>query len=152
MKLTKIVAIILTIGTATLATSCKKDTVEVIVDSGQPQGTFTVSKTGNVVAQNGTGSKGTITLGKDSKGINFLKFGSDFSTELGTGTVSVYLSTSETFKPDPMKGNPDLRVIGSATKNGENYYKLDAAPDAKFTHIILWCGTAGIPFGNAKLQ
>jgi hypothetical protein len=152
MKLIFSSALILAIGLVTF-TSCKKDDpVTITVDSSQPQGTFAASKTGTIVAQSGTPSKGTITYGVDSKNVAFVKFGSDFVTELGTGTVSVYMSTSETFKADPAKGNPDLKLVGPITKNGENYIKIEPALNSKFTHLILWCGTAGVPFGNAKLQ
>ena len=133
-------------------TSCSKDAVTVTVDSSKPDGTFTSAKSGTFVAQNGTPSAGTAQLGTDSKSIQFLKFGSDFKTEFGTGTVTVYLSTSMTFVADPGKGNPALKLVGPVSKAGEAYFKLDPAADAKFTYVILWCGTANIPFGNAKLQ
>ncbi|MBK8389500.1 MAG: hypothetical protein IPL23_09615 [Saprospiraceae bacterium] len=81
-----------------------------------------------------------------------MKLGSDFTTVLATGTVSVYLSTSATFKADPGKGNPDLKLIGIISKNGEQYFKMTTAPEAKFTHLILWCGSANVPFGYAMLQ
>jgi hypothetical protein len=32
------------------------------------------------------------------------------------------------------------------------YIRLAAAIPANFTHVILWCGTASIPFGNARLN
>lgn len=132
-------------------TSCTKDK-EVILDPTVPKGNFTASKTGMFVEQNGTGSKGTAQLGKDENGTQFLKFGSDFSSSFATGTVTVYLSTSSTFTADPGNGNPNLRLIGGVFKAGEIYFKLDPAADAKFTHVILWCGSANIPFGNAPLQ
>lgn len=135
-----------------LITSCEKDPVEVVVDLSSPQGTFTKAKTGSLVSQSDTGTKGMVFFGSDSKGTQFIGLGSDFSTVLATGTVTVYLSTSAEFKASPGTGNPDLRLIGQITKNGEQYFKLDPVKDSKFTHIILWCGTASIPFGNASLN
>ncbi|MFM2392243.1 MAG: hypothetical protein RLZZ546_220 [Bacteroidota bacterium] len=132
--------------------SCTKDPIETIVDSSLPIGAFTSARSGSIVAQSDTGSKGTATLGQDTKGTYFLKLGSDFQTVLATGTVSLYLSTSAMFKADPGKGNPDLKLVGIIAKNGETYFKLSSAPDSKFTHMILWCGTAGVPFGNANLK
>ena len=82
----------------------------------------------------------------------FIKFGTDFSTTFATGTVTVYLSTTMNFTPDPGNGNPLLRLIGPVSKAGENYFRLDPAADVKFTHVILWCGSANVPFGYAKLQ
>jgi len=141
----------LAVGVFTI-TSCSKDPVEIVVDSSQPQGTLTVSKTGAIVEQSDTKSKGTITLVKDSKGTEFLKFSSDFMTVLATGTVSVYLSTSDVFKASPGTGNPDLRLVGPIAKNGELFFKMDPTVPSKFTHVILWCGTASVPFGNAHLK
>lgn len=131
--------------------ACEKE-VEVIVDPTKPQGAFSVAKSGSFVEQNGTGSKGMAQLGTDEDGVQFLKFGTDFSTTFATGTVTVYLSTSMTFTPDPGNGNPLLRLVGPVSKAGENYFRLDPQADAKFTHVILWCGSANVPFGYASIQ
>ena len=141
----------LTLASLTIFTSCEKE-VEVIVDPTIPQGVFTVAKSGTFVEQNATGSKGAAQLGTDEKGVQFIKFGSDFSTSFATGTVTVYLSTTMNFSPDPGNGNPLLRLIGPVSKAGENYFRLTPSADAKFTHVILWCGSANVPFGYAKLQ
>ena len=131
--------------------SCSKDNT-ITIDSSKPTGTFTATKTGTLVAQNATPTAGMAQLGSDSKGVQFLKFGTDFTTEFGTGTVSVYLSTTMNFVASPGTGNPDLKLVGPVIKAGENYFKIDPAAAAKFTYVILWCGTANIPFGNAKLN
>ncbi len=133
-------------------TSCSKDAETITVDSSKPDGAFTVSKSGAFVAQSSTPTVGMAQLGMDSKGVQFLKFSSDFTTQFATGTVSVYLSTSMTWVPDPGNSQGNLRLIGPALKAGETYYKLDPKADAKFTHVILWCGTAGVPFGNAAIK
>jgi Electron transfer DM13 len=133
-------------------TSCTKDAVTVTVDSSKPDGAFTVTKSGSFTAQSSTPTAGMVQLGTDSKGVQFLKFSSDFTTQFATGTVSVYLSTSMTWVPDPGNSNGNLRLIGPSLKAGETFYKLDPKADAKFTHVILWCGTAGVPFGNAEIK
>ena len=144
--------ILLALLSASLAfTACEKEK-EVIVDPTLPQGAFTAARSGVFVEQNGTGSKGAAQLGADADGTQFLKFGSDFSTTFATGTVTVYFSTSMTFSPDPANGNPDLRLVGPVSKAGENYFRLDPDVASKFTHVILWCGSANIPFGYAPLQ
>jgi len=152
MKIQNVFLSILFLGSVMFFSSCGKEEVEVIVDPTLPQGTFTLAKTGSIVEENGTKSKGTVTLGTDSKGTQFVRFGPDFETKLSSGTVTVYLSTSSVFKANAGAGNPDLRLIGQITKNGEKYFLLDPKADGKFTHIILWCATAAIPFGNAKLM
>ncbi len=151
MKHKILFSVVLLVASAAFFTACTKET-EVIVDSSQPQGTFSVAKSGTFVEQNATGSKGTSQLGTDSKGTQFIKFGPDFSTSFATGTVTVYLSTSMTFTPDPANGNPALRLVGPVNKAGENYFRLDPTADAKFTHVILWCASANVPFGYAPLQ
>lgn len=132
--------------------SCSEDAETVTIDSSRPDGTFTAAKSGTFVAQNGTPTMGMAQLGTDSKGVQFLRFSESFNTQFATGTVSVYLSTSMTFTPNPGAGNPDLKLVGPTLKAGETFFKLDPAADAKFTHVILWCGTASIPFGYAPLN
>ncbi|MCI4671834.1 MAG: DM13 domain-containing protein [Bacteroidia bacterium] len=133
-----------------VSTSCTTETVT--IDSSLPNGTLTVAKTGTLVAENGTPTAGTVELGADEDNVNFLRFGDDFTTELATGTVSVYFSTSETFTADPGNGNPDLMLVGAVQGNGEQFFKLDSTVPSNFTHVILWCNTASIPFGNGQLQ
>lgn len=133
--------------------ACDDDTSNTIeVDLSLPQGTFTSAKSGSFVEQNSTGSTGTASLGTDASGVQFLRFGSNFNTNLATGTVTVYLSTSDTYTADPGNGNPDLLLVGAVKASGENFFKLAPAADSKFTHVILWCGSANIPFGYAELQ
>ncbi len=132
--------------------ACNDDESIVTIDSARPDGTFASMKSGSFVEQNGTGSKGMVELGNDSGGVQFLRFGSDFNTNLGTGTVTVYLSTSKDFNADPANGNPDLRLIGVVNKAGEMFFKMEPAAAAKFTHVILWCGSANIPFGYAAIN
>jgi len=134
-------------------TSCgDDDAMTVTIDSSTPNGTLTVERSGTLTAENGTPTAGTVEYGQDDDGTYFVRLADNFTTELGTGTVSAYLSTSNTFTADPMNGNPDLQLIGSTQKNGEQFFKLDGAVSSDFTHLILWCNTASIPFGNSPLQ
>lgn len=146
-KLIYLLAII-TIG----VTSCKEDAVPITVDSSKPDGTFTATKTGSFVVQNATPTAGVAQLGTDTKGVQFLRFSDTFTTQFATGTVSVYLSTSMTWVPDPGNSKGNLRLVGPSLKAGEAFFKLDPTVASKFTHVILWCGTAGIPFGYAELK
>lgn len=132
--------------------SCGDDDETITIDTSLPQGDFTVIRNGSLTAENGTSTAGTVELGTDEDGTAFLHFGSNFTTELGTGTVTVYFSKSAAFVADPANGNPSLRLVGIISKNGEQYIKLDSTPGSDFTHLILWCGSANIPFGNAALN
>ncbi len=134
--------------------SCDKDTetVTVQVDTTRPVGAFTASKTGTLTAQNGTPTQGKIEIGKDTENSTFVHLGSDFKTELGTGTATVYLSKTATFTASPGTGNPDLKLVGVVSANGEAYYKLSGAAPAGLDYVIIWCGSANIPFGNGLLK
>lgn len=150
MKLISIVYSMLALSLLFTIQSCKKD--ELVNESPSPKGDFTVERSGSFTAQNGTPTVGTIEYGKDEDNVYFVHFGSDFITDQATGTVGLYFSTSDTFTADPANGNPDLMQVGSVTVNGEQYFKLSAPVSSSFTHLILWCNTAAIPFGNGKLQ
>ncbi|MDC6363812.1 MULTISPECIES: DM13 domain-containing protein [Flavobacteriaceae] len=128
------------------------DSEIITVDTALPVGDFEVDRQGDLVAESGTPTQGTVQLGTDSEGTDFLRFSNDFTTELGTGTVAIFFSTSSVYNADPANGNPDLKLIGNVESNGEMFVKLNEGPEAKFTHVILWCATANIPFGNAELQ
>ena len=148
VKLTSIISVF-----AFALIGCSDDDVETItIDTAAPAGTFQVARQGNLTAESGTPTQGVVQIGSDSNGTDFVRFSDDFTTELGTGTVGIFLSTSSVYTPDPANGNPDLKLIGNVAGNGEMFIRLDAAPEAKYTHIILWCATANIPFGNAELQ
>lgn len=134
----------------TVFAACDKEET-VTIDSAKPD-TFTKTRSGSLTAQNGTPTAGTAELGTDKSGAQWLHLGSDFKTELGTGTATVYLSKGDTYLADPGNGNPTLILAGVIASNGEMYYKLSKTAGADYTHVIIWCGSASIPFGNAKLQ
>lgn len=132
-------------------TSCDDDETTITIDSSVPQG-FTVIRDGGFVAQNNTPTVGSAELGTDGSGSQWLRLSDDFVTEQGTGTVTVFLSTSATYTPNPGAGNPDLILAGGLTTNGEHFYRLTRTADASFTHVILWCASANIPFGVADIR
>ncbi|WP_111670281.1 DM13 domain-containing protein [Algoriphagus litoralis] len=133
--------------------ACSDDPDPVTIDPSRPTGSLSVQRSGAFVDQNSAGSMGTASLGVDTQGKEFLSFSSNFNTALATGTVTVYLSTSATFMPDPANGNPNLLVLGPVRSAGENFFAIPTGSStAKYTHVILWCGSVGVPFGNARLQ
>ncbi|MDZ4751079.1 MAG: hypothetical protein SGI87_05650 [Flavobacteriales bacterium] len=141
---------------ALLFTSCEKETETitntVMVDTSQPRGTFTVSKSGALVEQNSTGTAGVAQLGTDEDGVQFLKLSGGFTSNFATGTLVVYLSTSMDYVADPGNGNPDLKLIGNVNSGGDRYFKIAPASGSQFDHVILWCASASIPFGYAALN
>lgn len=131
--------------------SCDDEETIVTIDSAQPNN-FVAARSGTLVAQNGTPTTGTVELGEDADARTFLRLADNFTTEQGTGTVTVYLSTSDTFTPSPGTGNPDLILVGALNTNGEQFFQINRDVPASFTHVILWCASANIPFGNAPIQ
>ncbi len=133
--------------------SCSEDTDPVIIDPTKPTGALNVLRSGSFTDQNGAGSMGTAGLGTDTQGKEFLQFNEAFKTALATGTVTVFLSTSATFKADPANGNPNLLALGPVRTAGENFFVIPTGMSTtKYTHVILWCGSVGVPFGNAQLK
>jgi hypothetical protein len=63
--------------------------------------------------------------------------------------VTVYLSTSDKLQ---LSTSGTFQLISIVGKAGEHFFPIAAAPDAKFTHGIIWCGAAAIPFGFAPLN
>ncbi|MFM1932878.1 MAG: hypothetical protein RL226_2181 [Bacteroidota bacterium] len=137
-------------------TACKKETETitetVMVDGSQPVGAFTAMSSGTLVEQNDTGTMGTVQLGKDSENTQFIRFSSNFNSTFATGTLIVYLSTSMNYVADPGNGNPDLKLVGPITQAGESYLKISPEAGDQFDHVILWCASAGVPFGYAALN
>lgn len=136
--------------------SCEDDSDDpqvTTVDTSLPTGELTVQRQGTFVASDFAPSTvGSAQVGTDQDNDTFLRFSEDFMTAIATGTVTVYFSTSEEFITDPANGNPDLELVGVVQQNGERFFKLGGAPSAQFTHVILWCASANVPFGNAQLQ
>lgn len=143
------------VGTLAMV-SCEDEDPEVItetIDTSVPTGDLTVQQMGTFVASEfAPSTAGSVQVGTDTDNDVFMRLSDDFMTAVATGTVTVYFSTSENFVPDPMNGNPDLQLVGAIQQNGERFFKLDSAPGSQFTHVLLWCASANLPFGNAQLQ
>lgn len=138
---------------AFVSTSCEEDDVDpvtVTIDSSQPQGTITVSKSGTFIAQNDAPTQGMAELVQDESGAYFVSLSDDFTTQLATGTVSLFLAQQAAFKT----GMPDgtQRAVGAINSNGAQSFKV-VMPEGvgAFTHVVLWCSTAGVQFGYAPL-
>lgn len=124
----------------------------VTVDTSMPSGAFTVTRSGTFVDENNAGSVGTAELGTDAQGTQFLRFSSNFTSQFATGTITVYLSETQAIAFDPGNGNPTLQIVGPVTSGGEKFFRINPAAGNSLDHVILWCGSAGIPFGYAPLN
>ena len=130
-------------------TNCKEDAITPTTTpttTDQPVGVFTAQRSGSLVAQSGTPTKGTVQLGTDTKGTSFLKLGSDFKSDYHTGTVTLDASKGATYAAST------VQLISAVGKDGEQHFKMSAALSSDYTHLIVWCGSAKIPFGNAELK
>ncbi len=119
------------------------------VDEVAVSGPVTVLKTGTLNAQSSTNTKGMVQLVTNSEGKYFVRLTNDFTTKFSTGTVTVYLSTSDRLQ---LSTSGSFQLVSIVGKAGEHFFPLTATPDAKFTHGIIWCGAAAIPFGFAPLN
>ncbi|WP_339878924.1 hypothetical protein [uncultured Algoriphagus sp.] len=112
-------------------------------------GDLEIIKKGTFIAQSGSNTKGTIELGSDDDGEYYLRLSDDFNSNFHTGTVTVYLSTSSNLM---LSETTSYQLVAVVDEGGEHYFKLPNFPNAKFSHGILWCGAAAIPFGFAELK
>jgi hypothetical protein len=108
-----------------------------------------VLKTGTLTAQSSTNTKGMVSLVKDKDGKHFIQLSDSFTTKFSTGTVTVYLATSQTLSLSTAGSFQLVSIVG---KPGEQFFNLPGLPDSKFTHAIIWCGAAAIPFGFSPLN
>lgn len=133
-----------------LLAACREETDEApmnpAVEVSEP---LEVLKSGALSNQSGAGTRGTMRLIKDASNKHFIELSDNFTTKFSTGTVTVYLSTSASLR---LNEAGSFLLLGLANKPGSHFFELAGNPDPKFTHGIIWCGAAGIPFGNAKLD
>jgi hypothetical protein len=118
-------------------------------DQVEVTGPVTVLKTGTLNAQSSTNTKGMFQVVTNAEGKYFVRLTEDFTTKFSTGTVTVYLSTSDRLQ---LSTSGSFQLVSIVGKAGEHFFPLTSAPDAKFTHGIIWCGAAAIPFGFAPLN
>ncbi|WP_339868193.1 hypothetical protein [uncultured Algoriphagus sp.] len=156
MKLSITYSLVFSILLFSSACNNSKDSDPIIPDdtSGIPgsvkvTGEVEILKTGTFTSQSGSNTKGMIDLVTDESGSYFIKLGSDFTSSFHTGTVNVYLSSS---KDLTLSEKESFQLVAVVNEPGEHYFKLANFPDSKFSHGILWCGAAAIPFGFAELK
>lgn len=133
-----------------IMSACENGTEDVPMDNSvDVTGQLEVIKSGSLSNQSGAGTRGSVQLVKDQAGKFYVSLSENFTTKFSTGTVTVYLSTSSSLRTNEAG---TFQLLGLANRPGAHFYPLAASPDAKFTHGIIWCGAAAIPFGNALLE
>ncbi|EAZ80842.1 hypothetical protein [Algoriphagus machipongonensis] len=114
-----------------------------------PVGTLAVIKEGMLMPQSGTNTKGMIEIVSDEEENYFLRLGNDFLSDFHTGTVTVYLSTSNQLN---LSASESFQLVGVVNDAGEHFFNLSKLPESKFSDGIIWCGAAGIPFGYGSFE
>jgi len=128
--------------------ACKKTDTSIIPDtSSSVPVNFSVQRTGTFVTQSSSpATSGTAQIGLDAAGAQWLKFNSDFITETTSGNAIVVLSKSVNYSENT------VLAVSAISKNGEQYFKVSTPIGTEYSHIIIWCMAAKIPFGNAPLK
>jgi hypothetical protein len=146
------------IAAAISISSCKKTETKTEF-SNLPIGAVTSLKTGTITQQNAPGTPpttGTLALLQDSKGNEFLKLNSDFTSGFSTGTVAVYFAkTNAEIKAQRNGGTTatNVKAVGFVNKAGEQYLQLPVAGTATgFAFVVFYCETAEVNFGSAPLN
>ena len=123
-----------------------------------PIGTTTALRAGTLKAENGTPTAGMVSVVRDANSDEYVSLADDFKSEFGTGTVAVYLAKSaaniksqRTKADGSPNGAGNVLAIGFLTKNGRQFLKLPTASTG-YSHLVLYCETIEINFGNAPLQ
>jgi Electron transfer DM13 len=141
-----------------LLSSCTK-TETVTEFSNAPIGETTVLKTGTITQQNTSGTpptSGTLSVIQDSKGTQFLKLSSSFTSGFSTGTVAIYFAkTNAEIKTQRAGGTTatNVRAVGFVNKAGEQFIVLNGANlFTGFSFVVFYCETAEVNFGAAPLN
>lgn len=154
MKLSQKYLIVFSILLLSSACSDPGDSRPSVPDDQTPDmvkvvGEVEVLKTGTFTSQSGSNTKGMIDLVTDEAGSFFVKLGDDFTSSFHTGTVTVYLSTTKNLT---LSETSSFQLVAVVDEPGAHFFKLPNFPDFKFSHGILWCGAAAIPFGFAEFH
>ncbi len=137
---------------------CKKDdpaSTSTVTNNSGPIAPTTTLRNGTLVAENATPTAGSASIIRDANSDEWVSLGSNFTSTFATGTVTVYLAKSaarigdqRTLPPPPV---PNVLAVGFVSSNGTKFLKITGS-SATFSHIVLYCETAEINFGNAPLN
>ena len=134
-----------------LLSACNKPTDEP-TPATAPAGTFTTLRTGNVMAQGGVMSGGTVAIVKGADGPEYVQFNPDFHSDFHTGSLGIYLAKSNDLVRNQRALNPANVVrVGTITQSGAQRLPITGA-SAGFSHVVLHCDAAQYNFGAAALQ
>ncbi len=121
---------------------------------------LTALRTGNLVADGAGGAPdatGSVTISENASGELFVTLGADFMQEIGPGDTQLILAQSGENVAMQRSADPDSTSDSLATvANGFAGAATFALPASitvdAFSHLIVWCPTAGVNFGAAELS
>ena len=140
-----------------LFTGCSKDDPApvAVVNNAGPVAPTTALRSGTLVAENATPTMGSVSIIRDANNDEWVSLGANFTSTFATGTVTAYLAKSaarigdqRTLPPPPV---PNVLAVGFVSANGAKFLKITGA-SATFSHVVLYCETAEVNFGNAPLN
>ncbi len=149
--------VMFSVATLIAIAGCKKDDpapAQTVFNVGPVPPTTTL-RTGTLTAENATPTAGSVSIVRDANNEEWISFGSNFTSTFATGTVAVYLAKSNarigsqrTLPPPPV---PNILSAGFVAVNGAQSIKIRASSTG-FSHVVLYCETAEINFGNAAMN
>lgn len=158
MKLSKTTLVLGTLATIPLLAHCggvsSFDPTGGASGSGSVLDGLTVLREGSISDQEGPATSGRVAVAEDPSGARFVVLREDFDSDFSTGTVEIFLASSEANLREQSAGNPGSvsPLLGRVNSDGAAVFEIPAGvDDTAFSHIIIWCATVEINFGAASL-
>jgi hypothetical protein len=137
-----------------IALGCKSDdpTASGPTNQVNPPVQRTVVKTGTFSGQNGYATSGGVEIVRDSTGAEFVLTRSDFRVSGGAGTITAWL-TDGTGAGNLNSSSTKVHVgtINSGFA-GVYTFPIPAPGLGAHSHVVMFCQSARVNFGNAALQ
>lgn len=112
-------------------------------------GETTTLRTGAILHQDGPATSGDVAILRDAAGSEFIQLKDNFTSDFGSGTVTVYLAKNNTNIND--QPDSDKVKIGLVNRNGMHVLAVPGT-SAAYQYVVLYCSTVRINFGAADLQ
>lgn len=112
-------------------------------------GQTTTLRTGSIVHQDGPATSGDVAIIKDVAGSEFIQLKDNFTSDFGSGTVTVYLAKNSSNINNQPDG--DKVKIGLVNRNGAQVLAVPSSA-AAYKYVVFYCSTVKINFGAAELK
>ena len=152
---------LLTLSLATLLAACGGDDED--GNNNGPNGgnpSLTTLRTGTLVGDGAGGAPdatGGVSFGRDASGTLFVTLGNDFAQEAGPGDTQLILARTGANVQVQRDADPDSVSVSLGTVPngfaGAQSFAVPASVNIEgFDYLIVWCPTAGVNFGAARLD